>query len=144
LSQETYVVAYEGDDRSVLDFAIARAKKIGASLHIVHILQWSPYSFLTQEELAERHKRRREELARAEAAIVKPAVEAARAAGIEAVTSDIRYGSVADLIAEIAKEKGATFIYVGRSGGGSIAARVFGSVPIALAQISTVPVVIVP
>ncbi|MEQ9123047.1 MAG: universal stress protein [Alphaproteobacteria bacterium] len=144
MSEETYVVAYEGDDRSVLDFAIARAKKIGASLHIVHILQWSPYSFLTQEELAERHKRRQEELARAEAAIVKPAVAAARAAGIEAVTSDIRYGSVADLIAEIAKEKGATFIYVGRSGGGSIAARVFGSVPIALAQISTVPVVIVP
>ena len=106
LSQETYVVAYEGDDRSVLDFAIKRAKSNDARVHIVHILEWSPYSFLTQEELAERHTRRKQELARAEESILAPALSHAREAGV--------------------------------------AARIFGSVPIALAQLSTVPVVIVP
>lgn len=144
MPQETYVVAYEGGDREVLDFAIARANKNGAALHLVHVLEWSPYSFLTPEELSERHKRRTEELARAEAAIMSPAVDHARSAGIADVTSELRYGSVAELIAEIAAEKAATFVFVGRSGGNAIAARVFGSVPIALAQISTVPVVIVP
>lgn len=144
MSQEIYVVAYEGDDRSVLDFAIARAQKNGARLHLVHVLEWSPYSFLTPEELAERHKRRKEELARAEEAIMAPALAHVRAAGIEAVTGELRYGSVAELVAEIAAEKAATFVFVRRSGGSPFAARVFGSVPIALAQISTVPVVIVP
>lgn len=144
MSQETYVVGYEGDDRSVLDFAIERARRNGARLHLVHILEWSPYSFLTPDELAERHKRRMEELARAEEALMKPAVAHVREAGIEAVEGEIRYGSVVELLAEIAAGRGATFIFVGRSGGGGIAARVFGSVPIGLAQVSTVPVVIVP
>ncbi len=144
MSQESYVVAYEGEDRSVLDFAIERARRNSASLHLVHILEWSPYSFLTPQELAERHKQRNQEMARAETAIMNPAVAHAKAEGVANVTSELRYGSVADLLADIAKQRNATFIFVGRSGGGSIAARVFGSVPIALAQISTVPVVIVP
>jgi nucleotide-binding universal stress UspA family protein len=144
VSEEIYVVAYEGDDTGVLDFAIERAKRNGAALHLVHVLEWSPYSFLTPEELAERHKRRKEELSRAETAIMAPAVGKAQSAGIERVTSELRYGSVPELLAKIAEEKQATFLYVGRSGGSSLAARVFGSVPIALTQIATVPVVIVP
>ena len=144
MPSETYLVAYEGDDQDMLDFAIERARKNGARLHIVHILEWSPYSFLTPEELAARHKTRKAELSRAEEAITNPAVVHVKEAGIEAVTSELRYGNVADLLAEIAKEQEATFIYVGRSGGSGLSARVFGSVPIALAQVSTVPVVIVP
>jgi nucleotide-binding universal stress UspA family protein len=110
---------------------------------LAHILQWSPYSFLTPEELAERHKRRQEEMTRAQTAIVDPAVEKVKAAGLE-VTTALRYGGVVELIAEIATESGASMIFVGRSGAGSIAARVFGSVPIGLAQIAPVPTVIVP
>ena len=144
MAEELYVVAYEGDDPSVLDFAIQRASRNGAALHLVHILEWSPYSFLTPEELEERHKRRKEELSRAEEALMKPAVAKATSAGIGEVTSELRYGSVPELLSAIATEKGATFLYVGRAGGSSIAARVFGSVPIALTQIATVPVVIVP
>lgn len=144
MSQESYVVAYEGKDLKVLDFAIQRAAIAGASLHLVHILEWSPYSFLTPEELEERHKRRGEELSRAEQAIMAPAVARAKDAGIEAVTSELGYGSVVELVAKIARERAATFIYVGRSGSSAIARRVFGSVPLGLAQISTVPVVIVP
>lgn len=144
MSEEIYVVAYDGDDQSVLDFAISRAKRNGASLHLIHVLEWSPYSFLTPQELEERHKRRQEEMARAESVVMAPAIDRAKEAGVEPVSGELRYGSVPELVSEIAAQKQATFLYVGRSGNSSLSARVFGSVPIALAQISTVPVVIVP
>lgn len=145
MNREVFLVAYEDGEHSdrVLSYAISRAKKDGASIMLAHILQWSPYSFLTPEELAERHKRRQEEMTRAQTAIVDPAVEKVKAAGLE-VTTALRYGGVVELIAEMATESGASMIFVGRSGAGSIAARVFGSVPIGLAQIAPVPTVIVP
>jgi nucleotide-binding universal stress UspA family protein len=143
MTQEIFVVAYEGEgDASVLDYAISRAKKDGARLLLVHILEWSPYKFLTAEELASRHKARKEELGRARSIIIEPALGKAKAAGVEA-TCELRYGRVTDLIVEITKEKGAAMIFVGRAGD-SMADRVFGSVPIGLAQVAPVPTVIVP
>lgn len=145
MTNEVFLVAYEDETHSerVLSYAIARAQKNSASILVAHILQWSPYSFLTQEELAERHMRRREELARAQAAIIDPAMARVRAAGLQADAA-LRYGGVVELLVEIASESGAALIFVGRSGAGSIAARVFGSVPLGLAQIAPVPTVIVP
>jgi nucleotide-binding universal stress UspA family protein len=144
MAKETFVVAYEGDDdATLLDYAIDRAKRAEAKLLLVHILEWSPYKFLTPEELAERHKRRKEELSRAHEAVVDPAVARVRDAGLEA-EGDIRYGSVIDLICEIAESSGASLIFVGRSGSNSIAARMFGSVPLGLALSAPVPTVIVP
>ncbi|EIE50125.1 universal stress protein [Salipiger aestuarii] len=145
MTSETYVVAFEGapDDPGVLDFAIKQAKGDGASLLLVHVLEWSPYSFLTQEELAERHGRRKKELERANAIVMAPALAKADAAGVPA-TGVIRYGQVVELILEETRKAGATEIYVGRSGSQSVAARVFGSVTLGLAQLSPVPTVIVP
>lgn len=145
MTQEVFVVAYEGDDDSgtLLEYAIERARKEDAALHIVHVLEWSPYSFLTPQEVEERHSRRKEELARAKAVIIDPAVVKASDAGLSA-TGEIRYGQVVELIAEIARQKSAAMIFVGRSGSNSISARVFGSVPLGLAQIAPVPTVIVP
>lgn len=143
MSQETFLVAYEGHDRDVVNFAASRAKKLGAKLHLVHVLEWSPYAFLTPQELEERHKRRSEELKRAQAVIMDPVLADLKTEGYEA-DGEIRYGNVVDLIAAIAKDVGAAMIFVGRSGTGSVAERVFGSVPIGLAQTAPVPVVIVP
>ena len=48
MSKEIFVVAYEGaDDSTLLNYAIERARKEDATLHIVHVLEWSPYTFLT-------------------------------------------------------------------------------------------------
>ena len=145
MSQETFLVAYDDDvsDTGVLDCAIARAQKSGAKLMIVHVLEWSPYSFLSQEELAERHKRRNEELDRAREHVIAPALERAREAGVEA-DGATKHGSVAELIVRAARDHRATFIFVGRSGAGEARARIFGSVPLAIAQIADVPTVIVP
>jgi len=145
MTTEKFVVAYEGSDgdTTLLDYAIERAKKDGTSLVLVHILEWSPYSFLTPQELEERKARRTEEMDRAKSAVLEPAMEKVRAAGVE-VECQLRYGSVVELVCEIAKKEGAAMIFVGRAGSSSMASRVFGSVPIGLAQVAPVPTVIVP
>lgn len=80
-----FVVGYDGSPASkrAAEFAIQRAKVQNASIVIAHVLEWSPYSFLTAEELAERHKRRSEELARAEEAVVAPFVKSIENSGVE-------------------------------------------------------------
>jgi nucleotide-binding universal stress UspA family protein len=143
MSNDIYVVAYEGDDRSVIDYAAKRAKSDGAALHIVHILEWSPYRFLTPEEIEERHVRGREEMTRAHALLMDPVLKDLSTMGVKA-DGEIRYGSVVDLLIEIAGAQNAEMIFVGRSGASTISTRVFGSVPIGLAQAAPVPVVIVP
>lgn len=68
------VVGYDGSEAAerALDFAMSRADLSGNSLVIAHVLEWSPYSFLTPSEVEERHRRRTEEMQRAETAILAP------------------------------------------------------------------------
>ncbi|MFV0386853.1 universal stress protein [Paracoccus sp. (in: a-proteobacteria)] len=139
------VVGFDGSEasRRALDFAISRAKAMGDSIVIAHVLEWSPYSFLTPDELEERHRRRQEELDRAEQAIIAPVVKAVHAAGV-AVTSVMKYGHIADTICRITEEEGAELIFIGRMGQSGLSARIFGSVAGSLAQVAPVPVTIVP
>ncbi|WP_118132925.1 universal stress protein [Oceanicella sp. SM1341] len=143
MTQETFVVAFAGDDMNVVDYAAERAAKAGAKLHLVHVLEWSPYSFLTPEELEQRHVRRRNELARAQGAVIDPVLKTLAEREIPA-SGEIRYGSVVDLVIDTAKSTGATMIFVGRTTSSSMSARVFGTVSLGLAQAAPVPTVIVP
>ena len=140
-----YVVAFDGSAaaRRAVDHAVERARSSGAAIVVAHVLEWSPYSFLTPEELEERHKRRREEMERARTAVVQPIVEQLTKSKLE-VTTEIRYGNVAETLIAIATEVGATEIVIGRTGHSTMVARLFGSVAGSLAQISPVPVTIVP
>ena len=140
-----FVVACDGSPAAgrALKFAIEQAKSGGASLLLVHVLEWSPYSFLTPEELEERHKRRGEEMKRAETALLQPLVESATAAGVEA-DSIIRYGHVTETLADIAEKEGASQMFIGRTGHSTLTKLVFGSVAAAMAQIAPVPCTIVP
>lgn len=142
---ETIVVGYDGSDSAnrALEFAAARAKSQGASVTIAHVLEWSPYTFLTPQELEERHARRTDELKRAESTVVAPVMEKLTAQGIKA-TADIKYGHIADTICKIAKDANANQVVIGRTGHSALASRLFGSVAGTLAQASPVPVTIVP
>lgn len=142
---DTIVVACDGSDASsrALDFAHARAKQQGASLLVVHVLEWSPYSFLTPEEIAERHARRKEELARADSAIIAPVIAKYDGKGVEIATS-VKYGNIVDTLVDEAVKVGATEIISGRTGNSGMMSRVFGSVAGTLAQVSPVPCTIVP
>jgi nucleotide-binding universal stress UspA family protein len=142
---DTIVVAYDGSDASdrALDFAHARAKQKGASLLVVHVLEWSPYSFLTPEEIAERHARRTEELARAETAIIAPVMAKYADKGVE-LTASMKFGHVVETLVEEAEKAGASEIISGRTGNSGVMSRMFGSVAGTLAQVSPVPCTIVP
>lgn len=139
------VLAVSDDDCSqrALDFAVSQAKRSGADVCAVHVVEWSPYSFLTQEELAERHKRRQEEVSRAESAILTPVIEKLRSNGINA-EGIVRYGHVAEVVSDIAVEQNAVQIVIGRYGSSGLSARLFGSVAGALVQAAPVPVTVVP
>jgi nucleotide-binding universal stress UspA family protein len=141
---DTIVVGFDGSGASqrAVAFAAKQAKSIDAALHLVHVLEWSPYSFHTPDELAERHKRREQELSRARA-VLQPAVDTLSQAG-QQVTSEARHGNTADLLCEIAAEKKASQIVIGRKGTSALANRILGSMAINLMQCSPVPVTIVP
>lgn len=140
-----YVVACDGSEASerALKFAVDEAAQHGAELVLAFVLEWSPYSFLTPEELEERHKRRKEEIKRAHDALIDPMLKSLADAGVKA-KAEIRYGHVAETLAQIAKDTGARQMFVGRTGQSGIANRLFGSVAASMAQIAPVPCTIVP
>lgn len=142
---EKYVVGYDGSQVAsrALDFAVARAAGEGGSVLVVHVLEWSPYSFLTPEEIEERHVRRKEELARAESALMAPLKAKIEAANVP-VETQIKYGHVAKTLCAVASTEKATQMVVGRDGDGGLSTRVFGSVAGSLVQIAPVPCTIVP
>jgi nucleotide-binding universal stress UspA family protein len=142
---EKFVVAYDGSaagERAV-DFAVKEAKETKASLLVVYVLEWSPYSFLTPEELEERHARRKDELGRAESAVIAPLLKRLEGSGVKVETS-IKYGHVTETICQLATESGASQIIAGRTGQSSMMSRLFGSVAGALVQVAPVPCTIVP
>lgn len=140
-----YVVACDGSEVSgrALKFAIEQAKTTGASLVLVHVLEWSAYSFLTPEELEERHSRRNQELERARTAVVEPLMESIKGEGVEA-SAVIRYGHVTETLVDVAEKEGATQMFIGRVGHSNLVKIVFGSVAASLAQTAPVPCTIVP
>ena len=141
---ETYVVGYDGTKAAqrAVKFAAARAKASGAKIHLVYVLEWSPYAFLTPQELDERHKRREEELSRAEATL-KPVADDLKTKGIDTVC-EARHGHAGELLCEIAGKLKAQQIVIGRTGSSTITARLMGSLVLSLVQASPVPVTVVP
>lgn len=139
------MVGYDGSDasRRAVDFAAARVPAAGGRLLVVHVIEWSPYSLLTVEELEQRHKRRKEEVARAENELLKPLVDQLTASGIQ-VKAEVRYGHTVSIMTELADEYAAKEIIVGRRGRSPMQAMLFGSISASLVQIATVPVTVVP
>ena len=141
---DRYVVGFDGTDQSrrAVDFAAAKAKSAGAQIHLVKVIEWSPYSFHTAEELAERHGRREQELNRA-AKIFESTLDALKADGIQ-VSCEARHGNAAEILCKIAEEKNADQIVIGRTGDSAFAQRLLGGLAITLAQVAPLPLTIVP
>lgn len=118
------------------------AKTTDCELIVVYVIEWSPFSFQTPEENAERHKRREEEIAIAMERVVNPAVESLTAAGLSA-RAVVRHGDVADTIDRIAHQEGASQIIVARNSSGGLSSRLFGSSTANLVMNARVPVTVV-
>ncbi len=119
------------------------AKLIGScSLLLVYVIEWSPYSFQTAEENAQRHKRREEEITTAMSRVVQPALDALKERGL-AAEGIVKHGNVADTLNSIAKNEGAQQIIVGRSAETGLSQRIFGSSTANLVMQAHVPVTVV-
>ncbi|KIC22284.1 MULTISPECIES: universal stress protein [unclassified Leisingera] len=139
------VLGYDDSEaaKSALAFAVSLAKAQGAELVIAHVLEWSPYSFLTPEEIEQRHKRREEELKRAEDALLAPVRKSLEDDGVT-VSTELKYGHIAETLIDVIKKSGANHLIIGRTGHSALSSRLFGSVAGSLAQAAPVPVTIVP
>lgn len=142
---ECFIVGLDSSDcsRRALKFACSRAKTAGAKLVLIYVIEWSPYTFNTPEENEQRHKRREEEITRADTSVLSPALEQIRTAGIEA-EGIVRHGNVADVLSKLASEHSADQIIVGRIGESGLKSILFGSVTSKLIQLSQAPVTVVP
>jgi len=142
-----YIVGVDGSEASLraAHYAVAEAAKSGASIKILHVLEWSPYSFLTPEELEERHVQRAQELERAQAVIIDPLINALKAIEKDvSIQGEVCYGQVAKELNQYCDGAEAEKIFIGRSGNGPLKNRLFGSVPSALLQSAVVPITVVP
>lgn len=111
-------------------------------LVLVHVVEWSPYSFHTAEENAMRHKRREEEIEAAKTRLLDPAVAKLRAAGFTA-HGVVKHGDAAELLNSVAVDEGAEQIVVARASEGGFAARIFGSSTVNLVMNASLPVTVV-
>lgn len=140
-----YLVGIDGSNCSsrALTYAKERARDSNGKVVVAYVIEWSPFSFSTVEENAERHKRREEELARARSEVVGPVVECIEAEGLE-VEGVVKHGHPAETLARLGKQLDATCIVVGRRGSSPLKAKIFGSVAGSLVQIADRTVSVVP
>jgi len=139
------VIGLDGQSsgEKALDFAKNMASSLeSCELIVVYVIEWSPFSFQTAEENAERHKRREEEISTAMERVLNPAVATLTDAGLNA-RAVVRHGDVADTIDDIAHSEGASQIIVARSSAGGFSKRIFGSSTANLVMNARVPVTVV-
>jgi nucleotide-binding universal stress UspA family protein len=140
------VVGLDGSDAG--ERALAHAKRLArligdCELVLAYVIEWTPYSFHTPEELAERHKRREQEIGQAHAHVLDAPAQAAAAEGFR-VATEVRHGDPAALLDQIAQERSAEQIVLGRTGARGLRERVFGGISGKLVASATVPVTIIP
>ena len=133
----------EGSGNRAVAFAKRTANLIkDAEILIVYVIEWSPFSFQTAEENAQRHKRREEEISMALERVVTPAVERLTAENVKA-KGLVKHGDVAATLNAVAVEHNAAQIIVSRSSEGGFAQRIFGSSTANLVMNASVPVTVV-
>lgn len=139
------VIGLDGTDTGerALSFAKDLASKIGdCELIAIYVIEWSPFTFQTAEENAQRHKRREEEIAIATSRIVAPAITALTDAGFKA-SGLVQHGDVAETLNKLTVEHGGSQIIVGRASSDGFAKRIFGSSTQNLVMHADVPVTVV-
>jgi nucleotide-binding universal stress UspA family protein len=132
----------EGADHAV-DYAARLAKDQGADLLIVTVVGGLPDKLLRSFTQAQ-HAWLDELLASLAAETLAQARDRARRRGVEVILLESRSGEVAQTIIDIAQEKEADAIVVGRRGAGRIAGLLLGSVSQKLVSLAPLPVIVIP
>lgn len=140
-----FLVGIDGSecgDRA-LDVAREHARAADAELLVCYVIDWSPFTFSTPQENAERHRRREEELSVARSKMLEPRLEQLEQAGVRA-QGLTRHGHPARTLVQLAEEHEAAMIVIGRAGDTPMKTRIFGGTAAALVQTAPCPVLVVP
>lgn len=142
---ETVLVGVDQGEASTraVEFATDRALRNGWKVLLVHVINWSPYTVMSNEDNAERHTRRQEEISFAQDHVIAPMLAIVEAAGVP-VETVIRHGRPSDTILDLAATHDVVHIIVGRLGDAGLREAIFGSVASRLVQHADVPVTVVP
>jgi nucleotide-binding universal stress UspA family protein len=142
---ERFLVGIDGSDCGdrALQAAARHARAADAELLICYVIPWSPYTFSTPEENAQRHRRREEELNVARTKLLEPRASELEAAGLT-VGAIARHGHPVRSLVALAEEHQAGMIVIGRSGDAPLKTRIFGGTAAGLVQSAPVPVLVVP
>lgn len=142
--EKNFLLAVDGSEGSkrALAFARDRAKANAAQLIAIHVIEWSPYSFYTPDELAEREKKREEEIQKAKDQFLNLIAEQCEQAGV-VYNLLIKHGNSVDVINQTVSEYNVLQVFMGRRGA-SAHHILFGSLASKLVQTCAVPVTIVP
>ena len=143
--QKRILLAVDGSGgaNNALSYVLDTVDSQSVAVTLAYVIEWSPYSFNTPEENAERHKRRESEISRANEGVISPVKEQLEAAGFS-VTDVVRHGPPAETLIRLAHEFKVSEIVFGRRGQSGIKSLLFGSVAGNLIQTSDVPIVVVP
>jgi nucleotide-binding universal stress UspA family protein len=132
----------EGAEHAV-DYAARWAKDQDADLLIVNIIGGLPDRLLRSFTHAQ-HAWLDELLQSLAAETLAKARDRARSLGVATILLESRTGEVSQTIIDIAQEKEADAIVVGRRGAGRIAGLLLGSVSQKLVSLAPLPVIVIP
>jgi nucleotide-binding universal stress UspA family protein len=134
----------EGADRAV-DYAAQRAKADGAELLIVNVIGgYGLPDKVTRAFTHAQHAWLEELLQSLSTQMLTNARERAQKAGVATILLEQRSGEVTQTIIDVAREKAADVIIVGKRGAGRVAGLLLGSVSQKLASLAPCPVTVVP
>jgi nucleotide-binding universal stress UspA family protein len=142
--QPVYLVGVDGSSCGgrALNYAIERARSNDGKILLVHVIEWSQFSFSTPQENEERHKRRKQEMAQANELVINPMLAEIRSVDVEA-EGIVRHGHVAETLDRLARKHDVTCLVIGRRGSSRLK-QMFGSVTSNVVQIVDRPVTVVP
>jgi len=142
---DVVVVGVDGSETGAraAHFAARHARESGGRLVAVYVVPWSAFSPTSAEENERRSVTKRQELADAQTAVMDPLLAELTADGTS-VEGVVQHGHPAEVLCDIAKERGASHLVVGRLGQSRVRTLLFGSTPVNLIQMSSVPVTVVP
>lgn len=141
------VVATDGSEGAgrALDYAASLAEKVGCELVIVNVIGGYGLPNEVFVRFTEgQHAWLNELLASISAETLTKARDRARGLGAGTIILELRAGSVAETIVEVAQEKKADAIIAGKRGAGGFERFLLGSVSQKLVSLAPVPVIVVP
>lgn len=140
-------VDHSQSSRRAVEFALERARVNQWRMTIVHVINWSQYSFNTPDDNEARPVVRKAEVERAQAEVLDPIMAWAESEGYltdVAVQTLVRHGRPSEVLSDLAAEGGHDIVVVGRTGESQLRMAIFGSTASRLVQHAPVAVVVVP